>query len=72
MQQAKSREERAMTSAERLWLSGFTTMSEVLANDRLAIEEVRQAFEEDHGQDQSWLAPWREGLDAGIKACFGG
>ena len=36
-----------MTSTQRLWLNGFTTMSEVLANDRLAVEEVRQALEND-------------------------
>lgn len=60
-----------MTSTERLWLNGFTTMSEVLANDRLAIEEVRQAFEENQVSDLSWLAPWRAGLDAGLRACFG-
>ncbi len=61
-----------MTSAERLWLNGFTTMSEVLASDRLAIEEVRQALEEDQASIQAWLAPWMEGLDAGVRACFGG
>jgi len=61
-----------MSSTERLWLNGFTTMSEVLASDRLAIEEVRQALEEDRVTDQPWLAPWKAGLDAGIRACFGG
>jgi hypothetical protein len=60
-----------MTSTERLWLNGFTTMSEVLANDRLAVEEVRQALEEDVASDQPWVAPWMAGLDAGIRACFG-
>jgi hypothetical protein len=60
-----------MTSTERLWLNGFTTMSEVLANDRLAIEEMRQALEEQAVSDQPWLAPWMAGLDAGVRACFG-
>ena len=60
-----------MTWTERLWLNGFTTMSEVLANDKLAIEEVRQALEEDVASDQSWVAPWMAGVDAGIRACFG-
>jgi hypothetical protein len=46
-------------------------MSEVLTNDRLAIEEVRQALEEDVVSNQAWLAPWKAGLDAGIRACFG-
>lgn len=65
-------EERAMSSTDRLWLNGFTTMSEVLANDRLAIEEVRQVLEEDCVADQQWLAPWKAGLDAGLRACYGG
>lgn len=60
-----------MTSTEKLWLNGFATMSEVLTNDRLAIEEVRQALEEDALSNQAWLAPWKAGLDAGIRACFG-
>jgi hypothetical protein len=60
-----------MSVTERLWLNGFTTMSEVLANDRLALEEVRQALEDDVDSDQPWLAPWRAGLEAGIRACFG-
>ncbi len=60
-----------MTSNERLWLNGFTTVSEVLAYDRLAIEEVRQALEEYLGSDEAWLAPWKAGLDAGIRASFG-
>lgn len=60
-----------MTATERLWLNGFATVSEVLANDRLALEEVRQVLEDDAGLDQTWLAPWRAGLDAGIRACFG-
>lgn len=61
-----------MTATDRLWLNGFTTMSEVLANDRLAIEEVRQALEDDAGPDEAWSTPWRDGLDAGLQACFGG
>lgn len=60
-----------MTSTEKLWLNGFATMSEVLTNDRLAIEEVRQALEEDVASAPPWLAPWVAGLDAGIRACFG-
>jgi hypothetical protein len=61
-----------MTATDRLWLNGFTTMSEVLANDRLAVEEVRQALEEDILSNQAWLGPWKSGLEAGIRACFGG
>jgi hypothetical protein len=61
-----------MTATDRLWLNGFTTMSEVLANDRLAVEEVRQALEDDILSNQAWLAPWKAGLEAGIRACFGG
>ena len=60
-----------MTSRDRLWLNGFTTMSEVLANDRLAVEEVRQALEDHLVSNEPWLAPWKAGLDAGIRACFG-
>ena len=60
-----------MSSTERLWLNGFTTASEVLADDRLAIEEVRQALEDDLVSNDPWLAPWTAGLDAGIRACFG-
>ena len=60
-----------MTAYDRLWLNGFRTMSEVLAEDSLAIAEVRQALEEDHASDQTWLAPWKAGLDAGIEASFG-
>jgi predicted transcriptional regulator len=63
--------EEKMTATDRLWLNGFTTMSEVLANDRLALEEVRQALEDDSRSDEPWLAPWRAGLEAGIRACFG-
>jgi hypothetical protein len=60
-----------MTAREKLWLNGFATMSEVLANDRLALEEVRQALEDDACSDEPWFAPWRAGLQAGIRACFG-
>jgi hypothetical protein len=63
-------EESAMTSMDRLWLNGFTTASEALANDRLAIEEVRQALEEDPISNP-WLASWKAGLEAGMRACFG-
>jgi hypothetical protein len=76
-----------MSTTDRLWLNGFTTASELLHNDRLAIEEVREALEEDVDAGESWLvrpvprdrlaaektwmAPWRAGLQAGIRACFG-
>lgn len=60
-----------MTSNERLWLSGFTTVSEVLAYDKLAIEEVREALEGDLFSNQLWLAPWKSGFHAGIRASFG-
>jgi hypothetical protein len=60
-----------MSATDRLWLNGFTTVSEMLGNDRLAIEEVRQALEEDAILDQPWLTAWKAGLDAGIRACFG-
>ena len=60
-----------MSSNERLWLSGFTTVSEVLADDRLAIEEVRQVLEEDPLPDQPWLASWTAGFDAGLRTAFG-
>jgi hypothetical protein len=60
-----------MTATDRLWLNGFTTASEMLANDRLAIEEVREALEGTPGLDQGWLAPWHAGVEAGIRACFG-
>jgi hypothetical protein len=65
------RREQAMSVTERLFLNGFTTVSEMLANDRLAFEEVRQVLEVEPTPDQSWLAPRREGLEAGIGACFG-
>jgi hypothetical protein len=61
-----------MSARDRLWLNGFTTASEMLANDRLAIEEVRQALEEEPVLEQDWLTPWKDGLEAGIRACFGG
>lgn len=60
-----------MSATDRLWLNGFTTASELLANDRLAVEEVRQTLEEESVLDQAWLAPWKEGLEAGIAASFG-
>ena len=60
-----------MSSEQRLWLNGFATMSLVLAQDALAIEEVRQAFEEQPTPDPSWMAPWMAGLDAAIQASFG-
>ena len=60
-----------MTSKERLWLSGFATVSQVLAHDRLAIEEVRELLEGELVSDQIWLAPWTAGLNAGIRASFG-
>jgi hypothetical protein len=60
-----------MTATEKLWLNGFATMSGVLAKDELALEEVRQALEDDDGGDEPWLAPWKRGLEAGIRACFG-
>lgn len=59
-----------MSATDRLWLNGFTTVSEMLANDRLAVEEVRQALSEDAGSSQPFAA-WRAGVDAGIRACFG-
>ncbi len=61
-----------MTATDRLWLNGFTTASEMLANDRLAIEEVRQALEDDAVPDKGWLASWWAGVEAGIRASFGG
>jgi hypothetical protein len=60
-----------MSMTDRLWLNGFTTASELLANDRLAVEEVRQALEEEDVPGRVWLAPWKDGLEAGIRACFG-
>ncbi len=60
-----------MTATDRLWLNGFTTASEMLANDQLAIEEVRQALDEDSVLDKGWLAAWCAGVEAGIRSCFG-
>lgn len=61
-----------MTWMDRLWLNGFTTASEMLANDSLAIEEVREAFEDEDGvPNRPWLAPWMAGLDAGVRASYG-
>jgi hypothetical protein len=60
-----------MTSQERLWLNGFTTVGQALAHDRLAIEEVRQALEDDNSLDGAWLAPWRAGFEAAILVSFG-
>lgn len=60
-----------MSSMDRLWLNGFTTASEALAHDALAIEEVRQALEDDTISNHSWLAPWKAGLEVGMRACFG-
>lgn len=60
-----------MSATDRLWLNGFTTASELLASDRLAVEEVRLVLEEESVQDKAWLAPWMEGLEAGIAASFG-
>jgi hypothetical protein len=60
-----------MEHKDRLWLSGFTTVSEVLANDPLAIEEVRQALERDLDSDDAWLTPWKDGFSAGIRVSFG-
>ena len=59
-----------MSTRDRLWLNGFTTASELLAGDRLALEEMRQAFEEPNS-DRSWDATWRFGLEAGLDASFG-
>ena len=60
-----------MTSEERLWLNGFTTVHDVLALDPLAIEEVRQVWEDAPASDQAWMAAWTEGFDAGVRASFG-
>ena len=54
-----------MSSTERLWLNGFTTASEVLADDRLAIEEVRQALEDDLVSNDPG---WRPGRPASTPA----
>jgi hypothetical protein len=60
-----------MTSEARLWLNGFATVSLVFARDRLAMEEVREALEDDAGSDEGWMAPWRAGLEAGVRASVG-
>ena len=60
-----------MSSEQRLWLNGFATMSLALAQDELAIEEVKQALEEDLDSGRRWMAPWLAGLNAGIRASFG-
>ena len=46
-------------------------MSQVLAYDRLGIEELRQAWEGGFVSDQVRLAPWKAGFDADIRASFG-
>jgi hypothetical protein len=56
---------------ERLWLNGFATVSQVLAHDRLALEEVRQELERYGVSDSVWLAPWTAGFNAGLRASFG-
>jgi len=60
-----------MTQQDKLCLSGFTTVSQVLAHDRLAIAEVQQALDGDFVRDQLWLAPWKAGFNAGIRVSFG-
>lgn len=60
-----------MTHQDRLWLSGFTTVSQVLSYDRLAIEEVRQELDGELASDQPWLAPWKAGFNAGVRVSFG-
>ena len=60
-----------MSTTDRLWLNGFITASELLASDRLALEEMRQAFEEEPRSDRCWDAAWRSGLEAGLAASFG-
>jgi hypothetical protein len=60
-----------MTQQDRLWLGGFTTVSQVLAHDRLAIAEVQEALDGDLVSDQLWMAPWKAGFNAGIRASFG-
>jgi hypothetical protein len=60
-----------MTSQERLWLNGFATVSQVLAHDRLALEEVRQVLEGTPVADQAWMDSWKAGFNAGILASFG-
>jgi len=60
-----------MTPKERLWLNGFATVSQVLAHDRLALEEVRREMEGDPLSDSVWVAPWTAGFNAGLRASFG-
>jgi hypothetical protein len=60
-----------MAVKEKLWLSGFATVSQVLAYDKLALEELRQALAGDFVSDQVRLAPWKAGFNAGIRASFG-
>jgi hypothetical protein len=60
-----------MNSEQKLWLNGFATMSLVLAQDVLAIEEVKQALEDQPTLDQRWIAPWLAGLDAALRVSFG-
>jgi hypothetical protein len=60
-----------MTWNDRLWLNGFSTMSKVLENERLAMAELRQALDDDRLGPPSPLDAWRQGLDAGVRACFG-
>jgi hypothetical protein len=60
-----------MSASDKLWLNGFRTASELFASDRLAIEEMRQALEDESPSEGSWDAPWRLGLEAGIAASFG-
>lgn len=60
-----------MTQEDRLWLSGYTTASEVLAHDDLAIEEFRQTLERDLVSEEAWLLPWKAGFNAGLRVGFG-
>jgi hypothetical protein len=60
-----------MTAQERLWLNGFTTVGQAFAHERLALEEVRQALEEQLAPEEPWMAPWQEGFRAGVRAGFG-
>jgi len=61
-----------MSFEQRLWLNGFATMSLALGQDELAIEEVKQALEDDLTTGRRRMASWMAGLDAGIRASFGG
>jgi hypothetical protein len=60
-----------MTAQERLWVNGFTTVGQAFAQDRLALEEVRQALEEQLAPEEAWMAPWQDGFRAGVRAGFG-